>query len=134
MSDLWLFLSDPNNQKTLAWLGSGVSVAAAALWVAITFFAQRKSAEPSAETPSARGATAEAGSVPGSNLHIGRDVRIEQGKLPRGALILMAFGLVVLLYAVLTSRGDISVTGGSYVGGDVEKSRIDVDALPVAKP
>lgn len=134
MSNLWLFLSDPNNQKTLAWLGGGVSAVAAALWVAITFFAQRKSAEPSVETPSTRGATAEAGIIPGSTVRIGRDVRIEQGKLPRGALVLVALGLVVLLYAVLTSRGDISVTGGSYVGGDVEKSRIDVDSVPAAKP
>jgi hypothetical protein len=42
MSDLWLFLSDPNNQKTLAWIGGGIVVAAGGLWTVVQFFARRE--------------------------------------------------------------------------------------------
>jgi hypothetical protein len=136
MSDLWLFLSDPDNQKTLAWLGGGVAAVVGALWTAFTFLAQREPppAPPSREaSPSPRAATAGAGIAAAGNVHVGGDMRIEHGKLPRGALLLLAIGLVVLLYAVLTSRGDVSVTGGSYVGGDVRNGDINVQLTPAPK-
>ena len=137
MDDLWASLSDPNNQKTLAWLGGGVATVVGGLWTALTFWAQRKppaaSSTPTA-APSPRTATAGAGVAAAGNVHVGGDVRIEQGRLPRAALLLLALGLVVLFYAVLTSRGDVSVTGGSYVGGDVKSSDIDVGSPPASPP
>lgn len=133
MADFWAFLSDPNNQKTLAWLGGGVAVVVGALWTALTFVAQRKPSTSTSAPPSARAATTGTGIAAAGNVHVGGDMRIEQGRLPRAALLLLALGLVVVLYAVLSSRGDVTVTNGSYVGGNVEKSRIEVQP-PVSNP
>jgi hypothetical protein len=37
MRSLWPFLSDSKNQKTLAWLGSGLVVAAGGTWAVVTY-------------------------------------------------------------------------------------------------
>ncbi len=34
---LWAFLSDEKNQRTLAWLGGGLVVAAGGIWAVVTF-------------------------------------------------------------------------------------------------
>ena len=42
MGGFWAFLSDPDNQRTLAWLGGGLMVLAGGIWTVVTFFAGRK--------------------------------------------------------------------------------------------
>jgi tetratricopeptide (TPR) repeat protein len=62
---IWTFLSDPNNQQTLAWLGSGLVAVAGGLWVVIKFLFPRSSGStPPSQTISAdRGGIAAGGNV-----------------------------------------------------------------------
>ncbi len=41
-SPLWDVLKDPNNQRVIEWLGSGIVVIAGGIWVVVKFFAERK--------------------------------------------------------------------------------------------
>ena len=51
METLWTFLSDPDNQQTLAWLGGGLVVAAGGLWAVVkVFLARRTTSAPSPST------------------------------------------------------------------------------------
>jgi hypothetical protein len=50
MIEIWAFLSDPNNQKTLAWIGGGLAAVAAAIWAVVTFLWKRKDAGPTTAT------------------------------------------------------------------------------------
>ncbi len=45
MGSLWSFLSVPRNQKTLAWLGGGLVVAAGGIWAVVTYFWPHHEAE-----------------------------------------------------------------------------------------
>lgn len=40
---MWAWLSDPGNQKTLAFLGGGVAAVVAAAWAVLKFFLKRPS-------------------------------------------------------------------------------------------
>ena len=42
---IWTFLSDPENQQTLAWLGGGLVVVTGGLWAVIKFFFPRFSGD-----------------------------------------------------------------------------------------
>lgn len=73
LQTLWAFLSDPDNQQTLAWLGGGLVVFAVGLWAVIKFFFARS---PGSGTPSIK---ADRGAIAA-----GRDVKITgQDKGPR---------------------------------------------------
>lgn len=73
MSDLWLFLSDPNNQKTLAWLGGGLVVAAGGLWSVVRFFAgrNRPDASSSRADTTIKVTATHGGMAAGRDQHIG---------------------------------------------------------------
>lgn len=135
MHEIWAFLGDPNNQETLAWLGGGLAVAVGACWTAFTYFEARKTppANVAKLAVSARAATVRNGIAATGNLSVGGDLRIEQFRLPRGAILLAVLGLCVVLYGVLNARGSVSVNG-SYVGGNVENSRIEVTPAAPAEP
>ncbi len=42
MSEIWAFLSDPNNRNTLAWIGGGIIVVAGGVWTVVRFLAERR--------------------------------------------------------------------------------------------
>jgi hypothetical protein len=64
---LWAFLSDPDNQRTLAWLGGGFVAAAGGLWAVIKFIFPRRSGG----TPPTQTISADRGGIAA-----GRDVKI----------------------------------------------------------
>lgn len=54
METLWAFLSDPDNQATLASLGGGLVVVAGGLWAVVKFLFPRSSGgKPTSQTISA---------------------------------------------------------------------------------
>lgn len=120
MAEIWRFISDPGNQKTLGWLGAGVCVIASGAW---TVFRQRgaKPADPPAETTKpavARQAASRDGIAAAGNIHAGRDVVVGDRLLPRLALVVGALGLVLLALALLAGGGDVT-TGSITAGGDI---------------
>ena len=73
LETLWTFLSDPDNQQTLAWLGGGLAIVAAGFWAVIKFNLSRSSASSKPSISADRGSIA-----------AGRDVKvIGQHKRPR---------------------------------------------------
>jgi hypothetical protein len=47
---MWLWLSDPANQKTLAFIGGGISVVVAAAWAVFKTFFKEPDSKPSSST------------------------------------------------------------------------------------
>lgn len=58
LQSLWVWLSQPDNQNTLGWLGGGLVIVCAGLWAIIKFFRDRKERDPSVHVTADRGATA----------------------------------------------------------------------------
>ena len=85
-------------------------------------------AVPQSEAPEQAGTTVSTGSgiAAAGGLQIGGNVSIEHNRIPRGALVLAALGLLLLGYTAFNSGSHINVRNGSYVGGDVSNSKITV--------
>ena len=120
MDELWAFVSDPTNQATLTWLGSGIIVVAGGAWAVIRNFVRRpEPAQP--RQPSRRTVRAE-----GSGIAAGRDVTLRSSQGISGAqtilLLLAVVGAVVLVAGLAGDR--IAAVGSSVVGGSVENSTI----------
>lgn len=122
---MWDFLSDPQNQQTLSWLGGGLAVVCGGLWAVFRFVLERRgrggAASPSAasETPALR---ADRG-----GLAAGRDINVDRRRgVPPVQLLLIVLALAgALVFAVGQAGNEVSVTNGVGVGGDVEGSTID---------
>jgi len=106
---MWDFLTDPQNQQTLSWLGGGLAVICGGLWAVLRFVLER----------GGRGAASPAAPS-------GRSVHIDNRRgLPPGQLVLIVLALVgALVFAVSQAGNKVSVTNGVGVGGDVEGSTI----------
>jgi hypothetical protein len=80
----------------------------------------------SAERKSAAGPTvsADTGIAAGRDLRIGGNVTVQQNRIPKAAVALVALGLLVLGYAILNSGNRVSVNNGNYVGGNVINSQV----------
>jgi len=121
MSEFWTFLSQPENQATLSWLGGGLVVVCGGLWTFLKFYlGNRRSggAAPAAEASSVsadRGGTA-----------AGRDIRIDNRRgLPPGHLVLLVLAVLgALLFAIGFAGTKVTVSNGVGVGGTVEGSTI----------
>jgi hypothetical protein len=59
-------------------------------------------------------------------MQIGGNVSVLHNQMPKAALAIAAFGLLLLAYAAFNSGNRIEVKNGSYVGGNVTGSKIDV--------
>jgi hypothetical protein len=71
MSSLWSFIANSRNQKTLAWLGSGLIVAAGGAWTVFTYVwpAHEGGRDAAAVVCAQQGSVAagrDAGNAPGS--------------------------------------------------------------------
>ena len=78
MGGFWAFLSDPDNQRTLAWLGGGLMVLAGGIWTVVTFFAGRKPSPAAPSEPDPGKVTAVGGVAAGRDLRA-RDITIAAG-------------------------------------------------------
>jgi hypothetical protein len=123
MSEIWTFLTAPENRETLSWLGGGLIVICGGLWTALKFFLGRKQSGSTAESPPtpASRASASHGGIAG-----GRDVNIEtRSGMPPGHLLLLILAFLgAILIAVSQAGNRVTVTNGIGIGGDVEGSTI----------
>ena len=117
---MWSFLTDPQNQQTLSWLGGGLAVVCGGLWAVLRFLLDRKRRGP-AQASDAPSVLADRGGIAA-----GRDVRIDRRSgLPPGQLVLIVLALVgALIFAVSQAGNKVTVSNGIGVGGDVEGSDI----------
>jgi len=114
MSEFWTFLSQPENQATLSWLGGGLVVVCGGLWTFLKFYlGNRRSggAAPAAEA---------------SSVSADRDIRIDNRRgLPPGHLVLLVLAFLgALLFAIGFAGNKVTVSNGVGVGGNVEGSTI----------
>jgi hypothetical protein len=68
MGGVWSFLAKPNNQKTLATLGSGAVVVIAGLWTAFVYLFPAKHDDASPHPVCAQQSVAIGGAVSGSTI------------------------------------------------------------------
>jgi hypothetical protein len=124
---LWAFLSDPDNQQTLAWLGGGLVAVAGGLWAVIKFFFPRSSGgKPTSQTISAdRGGIAASGNVSIGSRHGLSGIEV-------ALLVAIVIGGLLLAAALAGTR--ITVENGVGVGGDVENSTISIERDGSAEP
>ena len=126
MSDIWTFLTDPSNQATLSWLGSGIIIAAGGAWAVIRYFVRQPEPGQAAKPP---GSTVHA---EGRGIAAGRDVTLRSSRGISGAqmvfLLLVIVGALVLVAGLAGDR--IAAVGSSVVGGDVENSKIIIGPPP----
>jgi hypothetical protein len=123
MSDLWSFLSQPDNQATLSWLGGGLVILCGGLWAVLKFYlGQRRGGAGS----SGGGSEASPVSASRGGTAAGRDIRIDNRRgLPPGHLVLLLLAFLgALLFAIGFAGNKVTVTNGVGVGGNVEGSTI----------
>jgi len=110
---MWDFLTDPQNQQTLSWIGGGLAVICGGLWAVLRFVLERRGR--SAASPAAAAAPSSRG------LHIDK-----RRGVPPGQLVLIVLALAgALVFAVSQAGNEVSVTNGVGIGGDVEGSTIN---------
>jgi hypothetical protein len=122
MSEIWSFLTQPDNRETLSWLGGGLVVACGGLWVVLKFLLGRgRSGGGSSGSASSSPVSAQRGGVAA-----GRDVRIDnRSGLPASHLVLLVLAFIgAILLAVSQAGNSVSVSNGVGVGGSVEGSSI----------
>jgi hypothetical protein len=121
MSEIWTFLTQPENRETLSWLGGGLVVVCGGLWAALKFFLVRRGGGPADAGGAAPGVSARHGGIAG-----GRDVKIDnRSGMPASHLVLLILAFLgAILIAVSQGGNRVSVDNGVGVGGDVEGSTI----------
>jgi hypothetical protein len=137
--EMWAFLSDPDHQETLAWIGGGVMVVLGGLWTVFTYFDGRKKLQSESQPkpavlPERRRVRVDTGFGAGGNVRIKGRVTFNQIRLPGTAIALAAAGLLLLIYAILNSGDRISVQGGNYVRDGMVDSQVTIQGGKVAQP
>lgn len=120
MDAIWAFLSDPQNQKTLGWLGGGIVVLAGGIWAVIQHVA--KPAASARPQPTTSIHADRRGVAAGGNVTI-----TSQGLGGWQLLLLVAALLGAGLLALALAGTRIAVENGVSVGGNVENSTISVE-------
>jgi len=131
------------HREILSWLAGGLATAAGGGWVVVRYLLDRHDSrsalgsperwQPShAAAPSegsgpglATAVSTEAGIAAAGNVRVEGNVTIQHYRVPKGALVLAAIGLLLLSYMALNS-GSVTVKNGSVVGGSVTNSTISV--------
>ena len=109
---IWSFLSDPENQKTLGWLGGGAMIAVGALWQAFLVLRKKKDAPKPAPTKSSTGTIS---AVDGDILM--ENVTLNQGGHRWTPAVIAAFGIVaIVLVTVFGGQGDCVIQGFNSIG------------------
>lgn len=133
-------LGDETNQKTLTWLGGGLVVAAGGVWTVVQFFwpttkssADKPVAEP--QPPTGNQVMADRrGVAAGGNINIDNSTSTKAGVSGRSlvALVLGVLGAVLLATALL-GRSVTASNCGAAAGGDIEGSKITIEACGEGK-
>src|SRR5262249_47468239 len=133
------------HREILSWLAGGVATAAGGAWAVVRYVLERNRGGatsgpadrgqpapeplPTNDTEHASGTTVSTGtgiSATGGVVQVGGNVTIQHNRIPRGAIVLAALGLLLLGYAALNNGSHITVRNGSAVGGNVTNSTISV--------
>ncbi|MCP5085820.1 MAG: hypothetical protein GY952_03315 [Rhodobacteraceae bacterium] len=80
--DIWIFLTDSANQKTLAWLGGGICIVVAGLWKALLTL-RKKAPQPAPKSPQ-NSATGRDGITSTGNVRVDGDVTVSNTSVPKG--------------------------------------------------
>jgi hypothetical protein len=122
------------HRETLAWLAGGVATAAGGLWVVVRYFLDRSANHPAPDSapktpgkPAGPVVTAAGGLAAGRNLRVGRDVTLNQNRIPWAAFGLAALGLLLLGYALVTSGDQITAQNSNVNTGTLSNSRMEVN-------
>ena len=133
-----------HHREILGWLAGGVATAAGGAWVVVRYLLDRSrdrsmpgpserwqpahTAPPSEAPGQASGTTVSTGSgiAAAGGMQIGGNVTVQNNRIPRGALVLAALGLLLLGYTAFSGGSHINVRNGSAVGGNVTNSTISV--------
>ena len=121
--DLWTFISDPHNQKTLAWAGGGILIVASGLWAA--FLRLRTPSTPPPPAKPTQSAQAGDGVAATGNVRVDGNVSISKSQIPMAAYGVAALGLLLIGYAFLFA-GNTTVCNGVNAGGDISDSTVIV--------
>ena len=121
---MWSFLTDPQNQQTLSWIGGGLAVVCGGLWAVFRFALDRGrggGSSRSAAEPASPEVLADRGGIAA-----GRDVRIDRrAGMPPVQVVLIVLALAgALVFAVSQAGNKVTVSNGVGVGGNVEGSSI----------
>lgn len=123
MSDIWSFLTEPENRDALSWLGGGLVVVCGGLWAVLKFFINRRGGAggTAGGPPPESRVSAGHGGIAG-----GRDVRIDnRSGLQGGPLVLLVLAILgAILIAVSQAGHRVAVSDGVGIGGDVRNSTI----------
>ncbi len=127
--DVWDFIRDADNQRTLAWLGGGLVFVVSGLWAA--FAKLRKPPVPPPPFKPTNAIQAGDGIAAVGNVRVDGDLSITKSQIPKAAYALAALGLLVIGWG-FTLAGDTCISGSVVTGGDVTGSNISVSGQPAA--
>ncbi|MEL6808008.1 MAG: hypothetical protein AAFO97_09530 [Pseudomonadota bacterium] len=118
---IWDFLSDPENQKTLGWLGGGAMIAIGGLWQAFLVLRKKKDPPKPAPTKSSTGTiSAVDGDISLNN------VTIHQGGHRWTPTIIAGLGFAAIaLVSIFGAQGDCIIQGVN-AGGDINSDTITI--------
>ncbi len=125
ISGIWTFLTNPENQATLTWIGGAIVGVTSAAWGAYRVLWPKP--------PEGRGAgDSQVRSADGrSNVAGGSVTIVQRNGLSGVELIIVLVILVGALVAVAGLIGDrIVANGGAAIGGDVSGSEIIINNAP----
>ena len=119
----WEFISDPANQRTLAWLGGGIIGAISVLWAA--YVKMRKAPAPPDSAKPGNAVNAGDGISAIGNVRVDGNLSITRTQVPRIAYALAALGLLVIGWG-FTLAGDTCISGSVVTDGNITDSNIEV--------
>lgn len=124
--DIWAFISDPENQKTLAWIGGGLAIAISALWTA--YLKLRKAPEKPPAPKPANQATGRDGVTAAGNVDVAGGVHVTNTQIHRGAIWLGLAGCALIALGFLRAGDTNCVAGGVNTGGNLNAGDITINA------
>ena len=119
----WEFMSDPANQRTLAWLGGGIIGAISVLWAA--YVKMRKAPAPPDSAKPANAINAGDGISAIGDVRVDGNISITKSQIPLTAYALAALGLLVIGWG-FTLAGDTCISGSVVTDGNITDSNIEV--------
>lgn len=131
MGDWATYLTDPNLQKALSWIGGGLAATGAAIWTVTKYFYPQEDKEAS-ETVAQNSDTSSKVFAEGGSTAVGGNLSISEPAIHQGpsnlSVIALAIGGVGIVALALAFAGNQikADRGSAAVGGDVTGSTITI--------